>query len=265
MANRNPKGQHFLLSSASKDLSVIELAMKNDDECRDMFAKIRWSNTNGTPVCPHCGTVDNYWFLLSTKRYKCKSCKKSYSITTNTIFADRKMSFKQYLVAIFLFANKVKGSSMVELVRTMKVNYKTIFLLSHKIRASIIDTQDEEQFDGVCEIDAVHTNMPIRPKNNISDRVDRRKEPKPNKRVIVVTKLRAKKFILTALRTDNEPLKTIDVTLSCQRAKNISTENKETNKAVGKIIVETLRQLEKGNLVEAIGKDGLSLIWKIKD
>ena len=75
----------------------------------------------------------------------------------------------------------------------------------------------------------------------------------------------AKKFILTALRTANEPLKTIDVTLSCQRAKNISTENRDTNKAVGKIIVETLRQLEKNNLVEVVGKDGLSLIWKIKD
>ena len=98
-----------LLSSASKDLSVIELAMKNDDECRDMFAKIRWSDTDGTPACPHCGTVGNYWFLPSTKRYKCKSCKKSYSITTNTIFADRKMSFKQYLVAIFLFANNSRS------------------------------------------------------------------------------------------------------------------------------------------------------------
>ena len=193
MANRNPKGQHFLLSSASKDLSVIELSMKSDDECRDMFAKIRWSDTDGTPTCPYCGTVDNYWFLPSTKRYKCKSCKKSYSITTNTIFADRKMSFKQYLVAIFLFANKVKGSSMVELARTMKVNYKTIFLLSHKIRASIIDTQDEDQFDGVCEIDAVHTNMYIRPENNINDRIDRRKADKPNKRAIVVTRLRADK------------------------------------------------------------------------
>ena len=74
----------------------------------------------------------------------------------------------------------------------------------------------------------------------------------------------AKKFILTALRTANEPLKTIDVTLSCQRAKNISTDDRETNKAVGKIIVETLRQLEKNNLVEVVGKDGLSLIWKIK-
>jgi DNA-binding HxlR family transcriptional regulator len=75
----------------------------------------------------------------------------------------------------------------------------------------------------------------------------------------------AKKFILTALRTAKKPLKTIDVTLSCQRTKNISTEDREINKAVGKIIVETLRQLEKNKLVEAVGKDGLSLIWKIKD
>ncbi|MCK9338316.1 MAG: IS1595 family transposase [Arcobacteraceae bacterium] len=191
MATRNPKGQHFLLSSASKDLSVIELSMMSDEECHDMFAKIRWSDTDGIPTCPTCGSVDDYWFLPSTSRYKCKSCKKQFSVTSDTIFADRKMSLKHYLVAIFLFANKVKGSSMVELARTLKVNYKTMFLLSHKIRASIIDTQDEDQFDGVCEIDAVHTNMYIRPKNNINDRIDRRKAEKPNKRAVVVTRLRA--------------------------------------------------------------------------
>ena len=75
----------------------------------------------------------------------------------------------------------------------------------------------------------------------------------------------AKKFILTALRTVTEPLKTSCITLSCQRSKNISTDDKEINKAVGKIIVETLRQLEKSNLVEVVGKNGLSLIWRIKD
>ena len=74
-----------------------------------------------------------------------------------------------------------------------------------------------------------------------------------------------RKFILRALRTANEPLKTSDITLSCQTAKGITTDDKEKNQAIGKVIVETLRQLEKNNLVEAVGKDGLSLLWKIKD
>lgn len=75
----------------------------------------------------------------------------------------------------------------------------------------------------------------------------------------------ARKFTLRALRTANEPLKTSDITLSCQNAKGITTANKEKNQAIAKIIVETLRQLEKNSLVEAVGKDGSSLLWKIKD
>ena len=74
-----------------------------------------------------------------------------------------------------------------------------------------------------------------------------------------------RKLILKALRTASEPLKTSDITLSCQNTKGITTHDKERNQAIGKVIVETLRQLEKNTLVEVVGKDGLSLIWKIKD
>jgi uncharacterized protein YsxB (DUF464 family) len=75
----------------------------------------------------------------------------------------------------------------------------------------------------------------------------------------------AKKLILRALRTAKEPLKTSDITLSCQNAKGITTTNKEKNQAIAKIIVETLRQLEKNTLVKTVGKEGVSLLWKIKD
>ena len=66
------------------------------------------------------------------------------------------------------------------------------------------------------------------------------------------------------LKDIREPLKTSDITLSCQTVKGITIDDKEKNQAIGKVIVETLRQLEKNNLVEAVGKDGLSLLWKIK-
>ncbi len=74
-----------------------------------------------------------------------------------------------------------------------------------------------------------------------------------------------RKLILIAFRIITEPLKTADISLLCQRSKNIPTNDKIKNQAVQKIIVETLRQLEKSNLVEAVGKEGLSLLWKIKD
>jgi len=65
------------------------------------------------------------------------------------------------------------------------VQYKTVFVLLHKLRESLIDYQSDESFSGVCEIDGVYVSNYIRPKNNIYDRIDRRKAFKPNKRVVI--------------------------------------------------------------------------------
>ena len=75
----------------------------------------------------------------------------------------------------------------------------------------------------------------------------------------------ARKFVLRVLRRASKPLKTSDITLSCQNEKGIATDEKEKNQAVGKVIIEILRQLEKSSLVETVGKDGVSLLWKIKE
>ena len=74
-----------------------------------------------------------------------------------------------------------------------------------------------------------------------------------------------RKLILTALRTADVPLKTSGISLLCQNAKNISDDDIAINKAIQKIIVLALRELEKKNLVKAVGKDGLAILWKIID
>lgn len=190
---KNQKGQnmaiHFLLSSKAKDLSIIEVARMSEDEAIEVFKSLRWSDTNGEPVCPKCGCTE-HWYLPSTKRYKCKGCKKQYSVTSGTIFADHKLPLRDYLVVILLFANDVKGASMLKLSRDLKVNYKTAFLLTHKIRASLLDTRDESQMDGICEMDALHTNMYVKPANKEEKRIDQRKMYKPNKRAVIVTRQR---------------------------------------------------------------------------
>ena len=107
-------------------------------------------------------------------------------------------------------------------------------------------------FDGNCDETIVKiservSNSGIKKRNNYFERGE------------------VKKYILTALRTANKPLKTVDISLSCQKAKGITADNINKNKTIQKIIVTTLRQLENKNIVEVVGKDGLSLIWKIKD
>ena len=52
--------------------------------CNEFVAALRWPDG---PVCDRCGSVDSY---LTTRRlWKCKGCKRQYSVKVGTIFEDR--------------------------------------------------------------------------------------------------------------------------------------------------------------------------------
>ena len=98
---------------------------------------------------------------------------------------------KTYLLAISIFTNSVKSLSALQLSRELDVQYKTAWVLSHKIRESLLDDANDEMLTGVCEIDGVYVGGKTRQINTIADRVDRRKINHPNKRVVISLRQRA--------------------------------------------------------------------------
>src|SRR5271156_2526682 len=46
--------QHFLLSPRAKTLALASVMRMSNEEAETMFARIRWPDTDGAPVCPHC-------------------------------------------------------------------------------------------------------------------------------------------------------------------------------------------------------------------
>lgn len=46
---------HFLQSKAARSLSLAQVFRLTDLEAEAKFREIRWSETNGEAVCPHCG------------------------------------------------------------------------------------------------------------------------------------------------------------------------------------------------------------------
>jgi len=109
--------QHFLLSSKARTISELEVAQMNEDEAREVFEKLRWGDTNGAPVCSNCGCTESCVINTHTKsgkpvrRYKCVACRKQYTVTSGTIFASHKLELRDYLLAIVIFVNAVKGIS----------------------------------------------------------------------------------------------------------------------------------------------------------
>ena len=130
------KGQHFLLSTAAPRLSLVQVARLTADEAFALFKRLRWIETNGEPACPHCGCLAIYEY--QTRRiFSCKACTKQFSVTSGTIFHNRKLPITIILLAIAIFTNSAKGHSALQLSRELGVQYKTAFVLAHKIREAL--------------------------------------------------------------------------------------------------------------------------------
>lgn len=184
--------QHFLLSAEARSFSIVKIAQMTERQATTFFRRIRWSDTNGKPVCPSCGSLKHY-DLATRDVWKCKGCGKQFSVTSGTLFSNHKLPLKTYLLAIAIFSNEAKGMSALKLSRELNIQYKTAFVLLHKLREALLETRDEEPMDGICEIDGAYVNHFVRPANNIEDRVDRRRieNQNPNKRCIVVVRQRS--------------------------------------------------------------------------
>src|SRR3546814_10562345 len=108
--------QHFLLSKAARTLSLSQVMRLSDTEAYETFKAIRWAENDGEAICPRCGCVTVYEYQ-SRRIFKCKGCEAQFSVTTGTIFASRKMSFRDLLAAIAIFVNGAKGISALQMSR----------------------------------------------------------------------------------------------------------------------------------------------------
>ena len=94
--------QHFLLSAKARTLSLSAVLRMTDEEAETAFCRIRWGATDGKPACPNCqcAIVYNCRKANGAPRWRCKACRKDFSVTSGTIFAFHKMPLRQYLAAI---------------------------------------------------------------------------------------------------------------------------------------------------------------------
>ena len=98
------------------------------------------------------------------------------------------MDFVDLLAAICIMVNASKGVSMVQLSRDLDCQYKTAFVLAHKLREAMAsEVHTGEVLDGHVEVDGAYFGGHVRPENRKEDRKDRRrKENQTGKRRVVV-------------------------------------------------------------------------------
>ena len=120
----------------------------NKDKAREHLEAIRWPDG---PVCPHCGVVGTAYAITGKSArpglYKCKDCKKQFTVTVGTVFERSKVPLNKWLLAVHLMTSSKKGYSAHQLHRNIGVTYKTAWFMAHRIREAMKDT-DTDQLGG---------------------------------------------------------------------------------------------------------------------
>lgn len=110
------------------------------DKAREHLEAIHWPNG---PICPHCGNIDPDRITKlegkSTRPgvYKCKECRKPFSVTVGTVFERSKIALNKWVLATHLMASSKKGMSAHQLHRMLGVTYKTAWFMAHRIREAM--------------------------------------------------------------------------------------------------------------------------------
>lgn len=197
--------QHFLLSSRARNLSLVNVLRMSDQEAEAAFCKVRWPHSEGKPVCPHCACQAIYTARRASGalRFRCKACRKDFTVTSGSLFASHKLPLQVYLAAIAIFVNEVKGKSALALSRDLGCQYKTAYVLAHKLREAMAAEMKGRMVGGagrVVEVDGGYFGGYVKPANMKENRHDRRLvRHQTGKRQVVVVMRERDGFTLPAV------------------------------------------------------------------
>ncbi len=204
--------QHFLLSAKARTLSLARVMRLSDAEAYLTFKQVRWPEGAN---CPRCGSVTVYEYK-SRPIFKCKDCSAQFSVTTGTIFASRKLKHRDILAAVAIFVNGAKGISALQLSRDLDVQYKTAFVLAHKIREAMGAGSKGRKLSGHVEIDGAYFGGHIRPENRKEDRRDRRlaENQTGKRRAVVVMRERAGNTLTTVCEREDDAVPVVAASIA---------------------------------------------------
>jgi transposase-like protein len=111
------------------------------------------------PVCPHegCGCMDVY-NLAKTRPglYKCRMCKKQFTVRIGTIMEESKIPIWKWLVVIHLMTSSKKGVSSHQIAREVGVTQKSAWFMNHRIREAMKQEPMASLLEGKDEVDETY-------------------------------------------------------------------------------------------------------------
>jgi transposase-like protein len=116
-------------------------------------AALRWPNG---VECPRCGAGPDSCYRLSTRAlWKCRSCKKQFSVKVGSIFEDSPIGLDKWLPALWMLVNCKNGVSSYEIARDLGITQKSAWFMLHRLRLAV-HNKSFEKICGHVEIDETY-------------------------------------------------------------------------------------------------------------
>jgi len=132
-------------------MNVLQLAdeLRTEADAYRYLEGLRW---RGKPVCPHCGSVGEHYFLTpangksrktrtgaaSERRvWKCRDCRKQFSVLTGTIFHGTKIPVRTWCFLVFEMAASKNGISAREVERKYGLCPRSAWFAMHRLREAM--------------------------------------------------------------------------------------------------------------------------------
>lgn len=104
----------------------------NEEAARLYFEHNRWA---GEVSCPHCGSLSTAEVKdHKPMPYRCRDCRKHFSVRTGTVLAESRLPLHKWLMAIYMMTTARKGIPSTQMARELGITQKSAWFLAQRIR-----------------------------------------------------------------------------------------------------------------------------------
>ena len=135
---------------AEYSLIKFQKTFPDNEACKKHLAEQRWPNGF---VCPKCGHYEA-WYLANRNLFDCKSCRFQASLTVGTILEGTRIPLVKWYWLLYHMAMDKVEVSISEMQRILEIGqYRTAWLMAHKIRKAMADRDARYSLAGLIEMD----------------------------------------------------------------------------------------------------------------
>ncbi len=130
------------------NIAKLSLEVTSEANAYAYFERLRW---NGAPKCAHCESSNVYFIepangvsratrtgTQSQRRvWRCRDCKKQFSVITNTVMHGTKIPVRVWLMVIFELCSSKNGVAAREVERKYGIAGRSAWFMLHRIREAM--------------------------------------------------------------------------------------------------------------------------------